>query len=340
MIDMKQFTKLDTVAAIKQVPQGTFLLSSLNLFQTSTSQNPNAQILDIVEKEVDKLQQVSRYGTETNSISVSKPLLRNQEIPTVHTTSAVRPADWQGLMSASNPSVEAAVNEVIANKAIRMRNAKLEYVEDTLAKALFEQKADASKTDDGDLDFNAIFGTTPQNFTLGVGTTDSIYEQLGQIRRAMAKQYGAARSYVSGYYAFLSPEMFDAIASHPSVTTLILNKVSEAARGALIADDVAGYAAMSIGNITFICVDDERYKVADDSGLIVPKFQSTASDYNPLKMIVGPCSRNQTIASKGVVSDLYQWINLEKNDMLEINQEHSSIPLILRTNYLMNVKLK
>uniref|UniRef100_UPI00255109E9 hypothetical protein n=1 Tax=Mycobacterium tuberculosis TaxID=1773 RepID=UPI00255109E9 len=84
--------------------------------------------------------------------------------------------------------------------------------------------------------------------------------------------------YVSGYYAFLSPEMYDAVALHPSVTTLILNKVSEAARGALIADDVAGYAAMSIGNITFICVDDERYKVAENSGLIVPKFQSTASD--------------------------------------------------------------
>lgn len=340
MIDMKQFTSLDTVTSIKQVPQGTFLLSSLGLFQQSTSQDPNAQILDIVERETDKLKQVSRYGTETNSITVSKPLLRSQEIPTVHTTSAIRPADWQGLVSKANPDVRAAITEVIAEKAIRMRNAKLQYVEDTLAKALFEQKAEASKTDDGDLDFNSIFGTTPLSFDLGVASTDSIYEQLGKIRRAMAKEYGEARSYVSGYYAFLSPEMYDAIAAHPSVTSLILNKVSEAAKGALIADDVAGYASMKIGNTTFICVDDERYKIAADSGLFVPKFQAAGGDYSPFKFIVGPCSRNQTIAAKGVVSELYQWVNLEKNDMLELNQEHSSIPLILRTNYLMNVKLK
>ncbi len=224
MIDMKQFTSLDTVTSIKQVPSGTFLLSSLGLFHRAVSQDPNAQILDIVERETDKLKQVSRFGSETNSISVSKPLLRSQELPTVHTTHAIRPSSWQGLVSKANPDVRAAITEVIAEAAIRMRNAKNEYVEDTLAKALFEQKAEASKTDDGDLDFAAIFSATPKDFTLDAGAGASIYQQLGQMRRIMAKEYNGARSYVSGYYCF-SPEMFDAIAAHPSVTTLILNKV-------------------------------------------------------------------------------------------------------------------
>ncbi|QGY29370.1 major capsid protein [Pantoea cypripedii] len=338
-INFKDFEKLDTVAAIKSAPQANFLLTDLNLFQNSNSLNPVAQVNDLVEKAVDELKQVSRYGTDTNSISMSKPVLRSQEIPTVHTSADVKPADWQGLVSAQNPDIGASITEVIAQKAIRMRDAKLEYVEKALAKALFEQKADASKTDDGDLDFNSIMGVTPLDFELDAAIGSSIYQQFGRMKRQLVAQYGAARSYVDRFYMFCSPELYDAIAGHVEVTSLITSKVAEAARGALIADNTSGYDSFTIGSTTFVLADDDRYTIAANSGLIVPKFGAASADVNAFKTITGPCSRNQTIATKGAVSDLYQWINTDKNGMIEINQEFSMIPLVLRPNYMMNVTI-
>lgn len=336
-IDFSKFVKLDTVAAIKDVPAGNFLIRDLGIFTPVSSPVPDAQILDIVESEVAELEQVSRFGTDTNAISIDKPLLRAQEIPTVHTTADVKPNDWQRLMSPQNPNVEAAITEVIATKAVRMRDAMLETVESTLARALFQQQAKASKTDDGDVDFNAVFGTKPQTFSLVATPGNSVYQQLAKIRRMLVKEYGANRSYVDRFFCFCSPDLYDALAGHPEVTSLITNKVAEAARGALIPVDTAGYDSFSIGNITFILADDNRYVLAEGSGLFVPKF-STA-DRNPFKMVKGPCSRNQDIAARGVVQDMYQWITKDSDGMLNIKQEFSHIPLNLRPNYTLSVKL-
>lgn len=336
-IDFSKFVKLDTVAAIKDLPAGNFLIRDLGIFTPVSSQVPDAQILDIVESEVAELEQVSRFGTDTNAISIDKPLLRAQEIPTVHTTADVKPNDWQRLMSPQNPNVEAAITEVIATKAVRMRDAMLETVESTLARALFEQKAKASKTDDGDVDFNAVFGNQPQSFKLDAAVGQSVYQQLARIRRMLVKEYGANRSYVDRFFCFCSPDLYDALAGHPEVTSLITNKVAEAARGALIPIDTAGYDSFSLGNCTFILADDNRYVLAEGSGLFVPKFSTPSR--NPFKMVKGPCSRNQDIAARGVVQDMYQWITKDSDGMLNIKQEFSHIPLNLRPNYTLSVKL-
>ncbi|OHY66527.1 major capsid protein E [Pluralibacter gergoviae] len=337
-IDISKFEKLDTVTAIKDVPAGNHLITDLGIFTPVISQNPHAQILDIVETKVSELEQVSRYGTETNAIQISKPLLRDQEIPTVLTTADVKPADWQGLTSAQDPNVEATVMEIVAQKAIRMRDAKLETVESTLARALFKQVAKASKTNDGDIDFRAAMGAAPLSFDLDGSAGANVYAQLAKIRRMLVKEYGASRSYLDRFYCFCSPDLYDVLASHPEVTSLITNKVAEAAKGALIPVNTAGYDSFSIGNITFILADDDRYEIAEGSGLFVPKFNG--ADRNPFKLVKGPCSRNQNIAAKNVVSDLYQWITTDKDGMITIKQEFSHIPLNLRPNYTLNVKLK
>ena len=80
-IDFKQFEKLDTVAAIKDVPAGNYLISDLGIFTPVNSTTPNAQVVDIVETKVSELEQVARYGTEVNAIKMDKTILRNQEIP-------------------------------------------------------------------------------------------------------------------------------------------------------------------------------------------------------------------------------------------------------------------
>ncbi len=337
-IDISKFEKLDTVTALKNAPAGNYLITDLGIFTPVTSRNPHAQILDIVENKISELEQVSRYGTETNAIQMDKPLLRDQEIPTVLTTADVKPADWQGLISAQDPNAEATVMEIVAQKAIRMRDAKLETVESTLARALFKQVAKASKTNDGDVDFNAVFGTGPLDFELDGSASANVYAQLAKIRRMLVKEYGASRSYLDRFYCFCSPDLYDVLASHPEVTSLITNKVAEAAKGALIPINTAGYDSFSIGNITFILADDDRYEIAEGSGLFVPKF--VGADRNPFKLVKGPCSRNQNIAASGNVQDLYQWITTDKDGMITIKQEFSHIPLNLRPNYTLNVKLK
>lgn len=338
MIDMKQFEKLDTVASLKKVQAGNYLISDLGIFTQVISQNPHAQIVDIVETEVNELEQVSRYGTDTNSIKLDKHVLRDQELPTVLTTADVKPHDWQGRTSVTNPDLEATVTELILAKTTRMRNAYLETVETTLARALFNQKAKASKTDDGDVDFNAVFGTAPLDFELDGSAGANVYAQLAKIRRMLVKEYGASRSYLDRFYCFCSPDLYDVLASHPEVTSLITNKVAEAAKGALIPVNTAGYDSFSIGNITFILADDDRYEIAEGSGLFVPKFNM--ADRNPFKHVKGPCSRNMNIAAAGGVQDLYQWITADADGMLTIKQEFSHIDLNLRPNYTLNVKLK
>ncbi|MCW3459844.1 major capsid protein [Escherichia coli] len=337
-IDFKKFEKLDTVTAVKDVPAGNHLITDLSIFSSITSTTPNAQILDIVESQVDELEQVSRYGTEVNSIKMDKPLLRNQEIPHYATEADVKTADWQALVSPANPDQEAALTEVIAAKSIRMRNYHLETVEATLARALFKQEAKAAKTDDGDVDFNAVFGTAPLDYTLDAALGQSVYQQLAQIRRMLVKEYGASRSYLDRFFCFCSPDLYDALAGHSEVTSLITNKVAEAAKGVFIPVNTAGYDSFSIGNITFILADDDRYEIEAKSGLFVPKFQSP--DRNPFKLVRGPASRNQDIAAKGVISPYYQKVMVDRYNMVTIHQEASFIPLNLRPNYTLNVKLK
>ncbi|NWJ82003.1 MULTISPECIES: major capsid protein [Enterobacter] len=303
-IDFKQFEKLDTVAAIKDVPAGNYLISDLGIFSEVNSTTPRAQIVDIVETQVSELEQVARYGTEVNAIKMDKTILRDQEIPHYATEADVKTADWQGLVSPANPDQVEAVASVIAAKSIRMRNHHLETVESTLARALFKQSAKAAKTDDGDVDFNAVFGTAPLNFELDGSAGANVYAQLASIRRMLVKEYGGSRSYLDRFYCFCSPDLYDVLASHPEVTSLITNKVAEAAKGALIPVNTAGYDSFSIGNITFILADDDRYEIEEGSGLFVPKFNT--AERNPFKLVHGPASRNQDIAAKGVISPYYQ----------------------------------
>ncbi len=337
-IDFKQFEKLDTVAAIKDVAAGNYLISDLGIFSDVNSTTPRAQVLDIVETQISELEQVARYGTEVNAIKMDKPLLRNQEIPHYATEADVKTEDWQGLVSPANPDQVAAVTSVIAAKSIRMRNHHLETVESTLARALFKQQAKAAKTDDGDVDFNAVFGTAPLDFELDGSAGANVYAQLAKIRRMLVKEYGASRSYLDRFFCFCSPDLYDALAGHPEVTSLITNKVAEAAKGVFIPVNTAGYDSFSIGNITFILADDDRYEIEAKSGLFVPKFQSP--DRNPFKLVHGPASRNQDIASKGVISPYYQKVMTDRYGMVTIHQEASFIPLNLRPNHTLNVKLK
>lgn len=337
-IDFKQFETLDTVAAIKDQPAGNYLISDLGIFTGVNSTTPRAQVVDIVETQVTELEQVSTYGTEVNAIKMDKTILRDQEIPHYATEADVKTADWQGLVSPSNPDQAMAITEVIAAKALRMRNYHLETVEATLARALFKQSAKATKTDDGDIDFRAAMGADPLDFELDGSAGSNVYGQLAKIRRMLVKEYGASRSYLSQFFCFCSPDLYDVLASHPEVTSLITNKVAEAAKGALIPVNTAGYDSFSIGNITFILADDDRYQIAEDSGLFVPKFSS--AERNPFKLVRGPASRNQDIAAKGVISPYYQKVMTDRYGMVTIHQEASFIPLNLRPNYTLNVKLK
>lgn len=338
-VDFKSFEKLDTVASIKSVPAGNHLISDLGIFTPVNSTTPRAQVVDIVESAVAELEQVSRYGTEVNSIKMDKTILRDQEIPHYATEADVKTADWQGLVSPSNPDQTQAITSVIADKAVRMRDYHLETVEATLARALFQQEAKAAKTDSGDVDFSAVFDTAPLDFELDAAAGANVYQQLAKIRRMLVKEYGASRSYLDRFYCFASPDLYDALAGHPEVTSLITNKVAEAARGALIPISTAGYDSFSIGNITFVLADDDRYEMEEGSGLFVPKFSS--ADRNPFKLVRGPASRHQDIAAKGVISPYYQKVTTDpKYATVTVHQESSHIPLILRPSYLLNVKLK
>lgn len=337
-IDFKQFEKLDTVAAIKDQPAGNYLISDLGIFTGVNSTTPRAQVVDIVETQVSELEQVARYGTEVNAIKMDKTILRDQEIPHYATEADVKTADWQGLVSPTNPDQAMAITEVIADKAERMRNYHLETVEATLARALFKQSAKAAKTDDGSVDFNAVFGTAPLDFELDGSAGANVYAQLAKIRRMLVKEYGASRSYLDRFYCFASPDLYDVLASHPEVTSLITNKVAEAAKGALIPVNTAGYDSFSIGNITFILADDDRYEIEEGSGLFVPKF--SAAERCPFKLVRGPAARCQDIAAKGVISPYYQKVMTDRYGMVTIHQEASFIPLNLRPNYTLNVKLK
>ena len=337
-IDFKQFETLDTVAAIREVPAGNYLISDLGIFSDVNSTTPRAQIVDIVETQVGELEQVSRGGTEVNSIKMDKTILRNQEIPHYATEADVKTEDWQGLVNPASPDQSLAITKVIADKAERMRNHHLETVEATLARALFKQEAKAAKTDDGNVDFNVVFGTKPLDYTIDAAPGQSVYQQLAQIRRMLVKQYGAGRSYLDRFFCFCSPDLYDKLAGHPEVTSLVVNKVSEAARGAFLPVNTAGYDSYQIGNITFILADDDRYEIAEGSGLFVPKFNSAAR--SPFKLVHGPASRNQDIAAKGVISPYYQKVMTDRYGMVTIHQEASFIPLNLRPNYTLNVKLK
>ncbi|MEG6015770.1 major capsid protein [Enterobacter hormaechei] len=337
-IDFKQFEKLDTVTAIKDQPAGNHLISDLGIFTGVNSTTPRAQVVDIVETQVSELEQVARYGTEVNAIKMDKTILRDQELPLYATESDVKTEDWQPLVSPANPDQAMAITEVIAAKALRMRNYHLETVESTLARALFKQSAKAAKTDDGDIDFRAAMGADPLDFELDGSASANVYAQLAKIRRMLVKEYGASRSYLDRFYCFCSPDLYDVLASHPEVTSLITNKVAEAARGALIPVNTAGYDSFQIGNCVFILADDDRYEIAEGSGLFVPKFSS--ADRNPFKLVRGPASRNQDIAAKGQISPYYQKVMTDRYGMVTIHQEASFIPLNLRPNYTLNVKLK
>ncbi|MDM3066115.1 major capsid protein [Citrobacter sp. CK180] len=337
-IDFKSFESLDLVTAIKDVPSGNYLISDLGIFTDVNSTTPNAQILDIVETQVSELEQVAANGTEVNSIKMDKTILRAQELPHYATESDVKTADWMGLVSPQNPDQAAAITQVIADKAVRMRNYHLETVEATLARALFQQKAKAAKTNDGDVDFNVVFDTAPLSFDLDGSAGANVYAQLAKIRRMLVKEYGASRSYLERFYCFASPDLYDVLASHPEITSLITNKVAEAAKGALIPVNTAGYDSFSIGNITFILADDDRYEIEEGSGLFVPKFK--AADRNPMKLVHGPAQRHQDISVKGVIAPYYQKITTDRYGMVTVHSEAAFIPLNLRPNYTLNVKLK
>lgn len=129
-------------------------------------------------------------GSRSLTFQICPPM----DSPHYATEADVKTADWQGLVSPTNPDQVMAITEVIADKAERMRNYYLETVEASLARALFKQSAKASKTDYGSVDFNAVFGTAPLDFELNGSAGANVYAQLAKIRRMLVKEYGASRS--------------------------------------------------------------------------------------------------------------------------------------------------
>ena len=166
------YDSYDFVTPFKEVRPGNYLLQELGLFATTPSKSPSARIADIVESEASELQQNDRYGTDENAVKIDKSTMYQAEIPVVVQAASVRPHDWQGRISAVDGK-EMSIEECIAARAERFNIDYRERLEKDLAMAIFEGKAEAIRTDGGNIDFQSITGKAPGSYEIDFGTADT-----------------------------------------------------------------------------------------------------------------------------------------------------------------------
>ncbi|EGT3594266.1 major capsid protein E [Serratia marcescens] len=332
------YESYDFVAPFKEVRPGNYLLQELDLFATTPSKAPTARISDIVESEASELQQNDRYGADTNSVKIDKAAMYEAEVPIVHQTASVRPHDWQGKISAIDGK-EMTIEECVAARAERFQIDYLERVEKDLAQAIFTNTAEATHTDAGNVDFVSVTGKAPISQEIDFGTADTadLSSQFNKARRLLNKELRGARSFLEGMIVFCGAELYDRVRTSAYNAQLIMHKVDGAPKNAYTNQLIAGHEFFDWQNLRFILIDDERYSVDEKSGLMLPKFSRT--DVNPMRLVQGPCSRNQIIAQGGVQAR-YGWSNVDDNGMITMNQEFSHLPLNLRPNFQMKLKIK
>ncbi|WP_400258142.1 major capsid protein E [Serratia nevei] len=332
------YESYDFVAPFKEVRPGNYLLQELDLFATTPSKSPTARISDIVESEASELAQNDRYGTDTNSVKIDKAAMYEAEVPIVHQTASIRPHDWQGKISAIDGK-EMTIEECVAARAERFQIDYLERVEKDLAQAIFTNTAEAIHTDAGNVDFVSVTGKAPisQDIDFGQMNHLDIISQFNLARRSLNKEMRGARSFNEGLIVFCGPEFYDTVRTNSYNTQLTQYSVPGAPRNAFTNQLIAGFEFFDWSNMRFILVDDDRYEIDDKAGLMIPKFSRT--DVNPLRLVQGPCSRNQIIAQGGVQAR-YGWSNVDDNGMITMNQEFSHLPLNLRPNFQMKLKIK
>ncbi|MBC3213571.1 major capsid protein E [Serratia fonticola] len=337
--DLKRdYEGYDFVAPFKEERSGNFLLQELDLFATSPSKSPSARVADIVESEAKELTQNDRYGTDTNSVVIDKATMYEAEIPVVHQTASIRPHDWQGKISAIDGK-EMTISECIANRADRFNIDYKERVEKDLSMAIFQGKAEATLTDAGNIDFQAVTGKSPisQEIDFGALNTNELTTQFNKARRALNKELRGARSFVHGMIVFCGAELYDSIRTNAYNRELTQYNVAGAPKNAYTNQLIAGFEYFDWSNMRFLLIDDDRYELDEKAGLMLPKFSRT--DVNPLRTIQGPCSRHQTVAQGGVQAR-YGWTRVDDHGMIHMEQEFSHLPLNLRPNFQMKLSIK
>ncbi len=338
--DLKRdYEGYDFVAPFKESRAGNYLLQELNLFATSPSKAPTARVADIVESEAKELTQNDRYGTDTNAVVVDKATMYEAEIPVVSQTASVRPHDWQGKISAIDGK-DMTIDEVIAARADRFNIDYRERVEKDLSMAIFQGKAEAIHTDAGSIDFSSVTGKSPISqdidFGMNAGSAD-ISIQFNKARRALNKELRGARSFNDGLIVFCGAAFYDEVRTNGYNTQLSMYNVAGAPKNAYTNQLIAGFEFFDWSNMRFILLDDDRYEIDEKAGLMIPKF--SRADVNPLRLIQGPCSRHQTVAQGGVQAR-YGWTNVDDHGMVQMEQEFSQLPLNLRPNFQMKLKIK
>lgn len=206
--------------------------------------------------------------------------------------------------------------------------------------AIFEGKAEAIRTDGGNIDFQSITGKAPGSYEIDFGTADTadMSSQFNKARRLLNKELRGARSFLEGMIVFCGAEFYDRVRTNAYNAQLIMHKVDGAPKNAYTNQLIAGFEYMDWQNIRFILIDDERYSVDEKSGLMLPKF--SRDDINPLRAIQGPCSRHQGIATEKGVQARYGWTKVDDEGMIEMKQEFSHLMLNLRPNFALKLTTK
>ncbi|CAI0896006.1 major capsid protein E [Serratia quinivorans] len=344
--DLKsQWEKVDLIEAFKNEDAGVYLLQDLDIVASSASGTPKARINDIVASEAKELDQVARYGTDTNHVVEPKPLPYDVEIPSVFQTATVSPADWQGIISPTTGK-EKTVDECVVDKAFIMLEDYKYTREKSLSRAIFENRAIAKHTDGGDFNFTDVTGIARQTDDLIIGMsnmgTNDLVSQFSKFARKLRKQYGRARSQQLGFNVFCGTELYDALKTNTMFTTLAMSNgiaAGEKPTGIFkTAPVIRGYESFDWNEFRFILVDDsELYDgVASDAAVIVPRFGSR--NVNPMRHVYGPSSRHQVLARQATAPRTV-WQTVDDYGIITIHQEFSAIDFNLRPDFLMDLKL-
>lgn len=340
----QQWEKVDLIEAFKDIDPGSYLLQDLGIFSGSASSTPKARINDIVASQAQELDQTTRFGSDSNHVVEPKPLPYDMELPSVFQTTTVSAADWQGIVSPTTGD-QKTIEECVADKALYMLQDYKYTREKDLSRAVFENRAIAKHTDGGDFSFTDITGISRQSDTLIVGPSNSasndMVTQFSRFARKLRKQYGRARAQQIGFYVFCGVELYDALKNNTMFTALAMSNGVDAGKPTGIfetAPKIKGYESFRWNEFQMILVDDESlYNIAADEAVIVPRFGDRGS--NPMRHVYGPASRHQGIA-RGITAPRYVFQTVDDYGVITLHSEFSGIDIIIRPDFLMNVKLE
>ncbi|AIN18160.1 phage major capsid E family protein [Yersinia rochesterensis] len=327
---------VDLTESFKLIPSQNYLLQNLGLFNFKPSATRSIAVDYLVSDNAIINTETMRYGTDQNTTILDRYSSYNISIPHFYRQDVVTPEAFQSRRAMGTDS-ERTVTSVIIDYLDKHHTAYRRTTEQLLAKCLFKNTVDATKTENPNINWVDTFGFSQQVATVDLASASTdVPMWLDDVMVKLRNVQGNLSTAMQDTIVFCGSNFYSKLRFHASVKELftftsaadnsnnIITTYKEAA-------NLPGFSMFRFMDMTFIRVEDASYGIDTNEAYFVPKFSPNTTPYVGY---FGPASRNMDVAQMSP-QRVYSYRTYTDMQMVNVHNEHSLLPASLLPNVVL-----